>query len=342
MRGRPRPGRVRRFVGRVFGDAQRNAKEILTPLPEEEVQPVPPVIASSESRLLKYSPFSLGFFGALGVFVAIVLATAIQQVQSVLILVVLALVLALGLSPAVDFFTRRRVPRAAAVFIVTTTTLGIIVLGVTALVPIITEQAQALSSNLPGLLNNLTSHSQIAQWNDDFHIIDRINEFVLSGDLIQTLFGGIWGAGRVVANLVFSTIVTLVLTIYFLASLPAIKEAIYKLAPGSRRERARYLAGEIFRGVSGYITGMFMIVSVASVCSFIFMNIAGLGSYSLALAFIVALFCFIPVVGSSLAMIAVAIVGFAVNPPIGVAPISYFLISQQIDASVLSPHVMRR
>ena len=145
-----------------------------------------------------------------------------------------------------------------------------------------------------------------------------------------------------VANLIFSVIMTLVLTIYFLASLPAIKEVIYKLAPASRRARSRYLADEIFRGVSGYITGMFMIVAVASGCSFIFMNIIGLGAYSLALSFIVALFCFIPLVGSSLAMLAVALVGFATSPTIGVATIIYFLIYQQFDAYILYPTVMKR
>jgi len=133
-----------------------------------------------------------------------------------------------------------------------------------------------------------------------------------------------------------------VLTIYFMASLPTIKETIYALAPASRRARARYLADEIFRGVSGYITGMFVIVTVASVCAFVFMNIAGLGAYSLALGFVVAMFCFIPLVGSSLAMITVALVGFAVNPPIGVATIIYFLIYQQFDAYLLYPTVMKR
>ena len=86
----------------------------------------------------------------------------------------------------------------------------------------------------------------------------------------------------------------------------------------------------------------FVIVSVASVCAFIFMNFAGLGSYSLALAFVVALFCFIPLVGSSLAMVSVALVGFAIDPTIGIATIIYFLIYQQFDAYVLYPNVMKR
>lgn len=334
--------RVKRLVRRVFGDARRGAQTLLTPVPAEPIAPVPPIVVSSDSRLLTYSPFAMGFFGAIGVLVALGLAAAVMQVQGILILVVMALFLALGLSPAVDFLARRRVPRGLAVFLVTISALGVIVLGFTALVPILTEQAQALIRNLPGLLNNLRQNPQIALWDQEFQVIDRVRQFLTSGTLIQNLFGGIWGAGRILANVVFSLIMTLVLTIYFLASLPSIKEIIYKLAPASRRLRARYLADEIFTGVSGYITGMFLIVTIASVCSFIFMNVAGLGEYSLALAFVVALFCFIPIIGSSLAMIAVAIVGFATSPTLGIVTIIYFLIYQQFDAYVLYPNILKR
>lgn len=334
--------RVRKLVRRVFGGARRGAQTLLTPLPQEEIPPVPPTAVSSDSKLLKYSPFAMGFFGAIGVLVALALASAVMQVQGILILVIMALFLALGLSPAVDFLARRRVPRGLAVFAVTITALGVIVLGFTALVPILTQQAQSLSGNLPGLLNNLRDNPQIAEWDKDYQIIEQVRTFLTSGTLIQNLFGGIWGAGRILANVLFSLIMTLVLTIYFLASLPSIKEVIYRLAPASRRPRARYLADEIFSGVSGYITGMFFIVTVASVASFIFMNIAGLGEYSLALAFVVALFCFIPIIGSSLAMVAVAIVGFATSPTIGIVTIIYFVIYQQFDAYVLYPNILRR
>ncbi|RMB59029.1 AI-2E family transporter [Tessaracoccus antarcticus] len=334
--------RLKRLVGRVFGDARRGAQTLLTPVPIEPIAPVPPTAVSSESKLLKHSPFAMGFYGAIGVLVALGLASAVMQVQSILILVVLGLFLALGLSPVVDFLARRRVPRGLAVFIVTVSAIGIIALGFTALVPILTEQAQSLVRNLPALLDNLRQNRQIADWDQEFKIIDRVRSFLTSGTLLQNLFGGIWGAGRILANVVFSVIMTLVLTIYFLASLPSIKEIIYHLAPASRRPRARYLADEIFSGVSGYITGMFFIVTVASVASFIYMNIAGLGQYSLALAFVVALFCFIPIIGSSLAMVAVAIVAFATSPTLGIVTIIYFLVYQQFDAYVLYPNILKR
>lgn len=332
---------LRRGTSRALRATGRRVKAFIAPPPLEQPIPVPP--AEPQHAALKHrSPFVIGFMGALGVLVAWALAQAVLTVQSVLILVVLAMFLALGLNPAVEFFTRRNVPRGFAVTIVTLGLLGVIALGVTALVPVLTAQTTQLTRNLPGLLENLAEHPQLRAFEDRYQVVEKVESFIASGDLINNLFGGIMGAGKLVANLVFSVIVTLVLTIYFLASLPNIKETIYAFAPGSRRARARYLADEIFRGVSGYITGMFVIVAVASVCSFIFMNIAGLSAYSLALAFVVAMFCFIPLVGSSLAMVSVALVGFAVNPSIGIATIIFFLIYQQFDAYVLYPNVMKR
>lgn len=333
--------RFRGGAARVLRGGARGVKKLLAPAPREQIEPVPPADPLPPEQKQR-SPFVVGFLGAVGVLVALALAQAVLTVQSVLILVVLAMFLALGLNPAVEFFTRRRVPRGFAVTIVTLALLGVIALGFTALVPVLTEQTTQLTKNLPGLLQNLAEHPQLREFEDQYQIVEKVTAFITSGSLINNLFGGLMGAGKLVANLVFSVIVTLVLTIYFVASLPAIKETIYAFAPASKRPRAKYLADEIFRGVSGYITGMFVIVSVASLCSFVFMNIAGLGAYSLALAFVVAMFCFIPLVGSSLAMVSVALVGFAVDPSIGIATIIYFLIYQQFDAYVLYPNVMKR
>lgn len=51
------------------------------------------------------------------------------------------------------------------------------------------------------------------------------------------MFGGILGAGMAIANVLFSAFVTLVLTLWFLAFLPGIKNTIYQLArlPASTR-----------------------------------------------------------------------------------------------------------
>ena len=65
----------------------------------------------------------------------------------------------------------------------------------------------------------------------------RTGSTLTSGELISSLFGGLVGAGQAVANVIFSIVISVVLTLYFLTSLPAIKEVIYQLAPASRRAR---------------------------------------------------------------------------------------------------------
>lgn len=326
--------RMRRFGGAV--------RRILTPTPEEPQAPVPPTIKEKTPQLLNKSPFVLGFLGALGVLVALALADALVTIRSILVLVVLALFLALGLSPAVDALTRRRVPRTVAVSIIAATAFSVITAGIWSIVPILTEQATRLTANLPRLINNLAAQPQITRWDERFNFVGRLRAFVTSDSLMDTLFGGIMGAGQALANVVYSVIVTLVLTIYFLASMARIKSSIYSLAPASRRPRVKYLADEIFRGISGYLIGMFVVVTVASVCAYIFLNIIGLGSYALALSFVVAMLCFIPVVGSFVAMGIVSLVAFATNQTMGIATVIYFLVYTQFDAYVIYPNVMKR
>lgn len=332
------------FVGRVLNRIVAGARRATTvpPPPEPDREPPPPVIVDHPNRLLQHSPFATGFFGAFGVIIAIVLFGAISQVQNILVLAVMSLFLALGLSPIVEAIAARRVPRGIAVAVVTVAVLAVLTLGVWTLVPIISEQVQRLADNAPFWLNNLLQNETFARWNRDYDVLRKVNDFLLSDKLVEQTFGGLLGAGKILANVVFSVIMTLVLTIYFLASLPAIKDAIYHLAPASRRERTRYLADEIFRGTSGYLMGMFVIVTVAATCAFIFMQFVGLKDYALALAFVVALFCFIPLVGSTLAMLAVALVGFGIDLTTGIVTIIYFLCYQQFDAYVLYPRVLGR
>lgn len=314
--------------------------------PEAEPEPPPPPDSAEQSpqfSIARMNPFAIGFFGALGAMVAFTLVTIIGQIQSILVLVVLSLFLALGLNPMVDMLRRQGLRRGLSVVIVALSVLTTIVLVAWAIVPVFSEQITNLIGSAPTLLTQLGDNPQIAELDRRYGIIERTREFFASQSLINTVFGGLLGAGRLLANVVFSVIVTLVLTFYFLASLPAIKETVYRLAPRSRRPRVKYLADEMFRRIGGYLSGMFLVVTTAGTCAFIFMLIVGMAKYALALAAMVALFAFIPLVGSNLSMILVALVAFpTVGPVAGFAAIAYFLIYQQFEAYVIQPRVMKR
>lgn len=293
--------------------------------------------------IARMSPFAIGFFGALGALVAVTLVGMLGQIQSILVLVILSLFIALGLNPAVEMLNRRGLRRGLSVGVVALTALVVVALAGWAVVPVFTEQVTLLFTTAPDLLLQLRNNPQIAGLDRQYGIIQRTTEFFTSQGLINTIFGGLLGAGKLLANVVFSVIVTTVLTLYFLATLPSIKETIYRLAPASRRPRTRYLADEMFQRIGGYLNGMFLVVTTAGTCGFIFMMFLGLRSYALALAVMVALFAFIPLVGSNLSLILVALVALStIGPWAAIVTVIYFLVYQQFEAYVVQPRVMKR
>ncbi|OYO12462.1 AI-2E family transporter [Enemella evansiae] len=313
----------------------------------EEVTEPPPVPTGDDSdrgfSLARMSPFAIGFFGTLGAVVAYALMMMLGQVQTLLVLVVVSLYLALGLNPLVELLNRQGLRRGVGVLVVAVLSLGVLVLIGSAVLPVFTEQVTTLATNAPSLLQGLRENHQISELDRRFGIIDKITTFLSGENLVNNVLGGLLGAGKVVANAVFSIVVTLVLTLYFLASLPSIKDTIYRLAPASRRPRVRYLADEMFRRIGGYLSGMFIVVLCSGTCSFIFMNIIGLGKYALALAVMTALFAFIPLIGTNISMVLVALVALSVLGPIqALVTVAYYLLYQQLEAYFIQPRVMRR
>ncbi len=293
-------------------------------------------------NLLNLGPFRIGFSLTLGALTAFVLMSAIGELQSVVFLVVLALFLALGLNPVVEWLHAGGLRRGLSVGLVALAVVGVLGLAMWAVVPVASEQVTRLIQNAPTLLADLRQNPQIAALDERYGIISRAAEYLQSTNLINALFGSLVGAGQVVANMLFSTIMTVVLTLYFLASMPTIKDFIYQLAPASRRPRVRYLANEVFGRIGGYLTGLFIIVTCTTLSTFVVMNIVGLGQYSLALGVVVALCAFIPLIGMTISMTIVSIVAFSVSPVTGLIMVGWFLLYMQIDSYVIQPRVFQR
>jgi predicted PurR-regulated permease PerM len=309
-------------------------------------QPTPPDLNQGRSdtvepkiSLLNRNPLQIGFFLTIGALAAFGLVMALVSLRTILVLILLSLAIALGLNPAVTWLHNHGIRRGIAVLMVALAVIALLVLAGWALVPVVTEQVNLLMTQAPGFLGNLRQNEQIAALDAQFKVIDRVVTYLTSGELIAGLFGGLVGAGQVVANVIFTVVVTTVLTLYFLTTLPTIKEVIYQLAPASRRPRVRYLANEMFKRVGGYVSGLFIVVTIAMVVAFIFLNIVGMGPYALALTVVVGMFAFVPLVGTTISMIIVSIVGFAFSPTTGLITLVFFLIYQQVDAYFIQPRV---
>ena len=288
------------------------------------------------------APFYLGFVGAAGALVAYWLLTNIVAVGSTLILIVVALFLAAGLNPAVAFFERRGLRRSYAVVVVIICVVIAVALFLVAIVPVITDQVKAITDQAPQWFDRLQHNKQVQDLDDEYDIVDKARDYVTGGDFVGTLFGGALGIGLAVLGALFNAFIILVLTLYFLSSLETTKNALYRLAPASRRDRVTRLGNRIIESVGGYVSGAFIVAMCAGLSSLVFLFAVGLGKYAVALAFVVALLDVIPMIGATIGAVAVTAIAFAENPKIGLACIVFYVIYQQVENYLIYPRVMSK
>ncbi len=288
------------------------------------------------------SPFYFGFFFGLGALVAFFLFTAITGIGSVLMLVVVSLFLASGLNPSVEFLERRGLRRPWAVLVVIIGVFAALGLFLVAIVPVISDQVQALTDNVPGWLDELQENKQVQKLDDEYHLIDKLKDYVANGDFLSSLFGGVLGFGLRILSALFNAFIIVVLTLYFLSSLELTKNALYKLAPASRRDRVSRLGDKVIHNVGGYVSGAFVVAMCAGISSLVFLAVIGLSKYAVALAFVVAVLDVIPMIGATLGAVIVTAIAFATDIKIGIACAIFYIVYQQVENYIIYPRVMKR
>ncbi len=290
-------------------------------------------------------PFYVGFVGAIGVLVAIALVDALGRASSTITLLVVALFLALGLEPVVDFLVRRGLRRGGAIAVVFLAVIGVFVGFGFMIAPIIVDQGTELARTLPTYVIDVQRAPWFVDLDQRYDIVGRVTEEVQqrlgNGETFAALFGGVLGAGQALLGGVFSTLTVLILTLYFLASMRTLRSTAYAMAPASRRERVTLIGDEISKRIGGYVGGQIAIATLNGLCSYVLMLILGI-PYPAVLAIVVGVFGLIPLVGAGLGAVVVIVVALFVSLPTAVIVLVYYVVYQQVENYLIAPKVMAK
>lgn len=292
--------------------------------------------------LSRRSPFLLAFTASLGVAVAYGLVKALIAVQSVLVLLLTAAFLAIGLNPAVEALERRHIRRALAVAVVLFVVVLFFVGFGFAVVPPIVEQAQEFVADAPQYVAQLQENERIASLDERFGLLERAQDLLDDPERIGLgAAGGVLGLGRVVLDFFFSTLTVLIVTLYFLSNLPAIKARAYRLVPRSRRARVGLLGDEILSRVGGYVAGAVSIAALNAGLTYCLLTVLGI-DYAVALAMLVFLTGLIPLIGATIGGIVLTAVALFSSLQAGIVVAVWFVVYQQLENYVLYPRIMQR
>ncbi len=300
------------------------------PLPPPPVPSFVPV-----QRRAIAGPFRAGLLAGLGLLVVWVLYLSLSTVLSTLIVLAISALLAIGLDPVVRFLMRRTVPRAGAVAIAYLGFLVFLIGAFYAIIPPVVTQVAALITTLPDRLDALLNNATIKSLDEKFGLIERMQS--LLSDVGPNAASGVWTAAGIAIDL----IVVLILTLYFLAGLPRITAAAYRLAPGSRRDRVAELGDKIIKQMGGYLGGATLIALQAGIVAGVFAAIVGL-PYPWAIAVGAAVLDFVPVVGPVIVGVAMTLLGFSHSLTVGIVAGGFYVCQHLFEAYWLYPRVMRR
>lgn len=290
-----------------------------------------------------FSAFRTGFVGALGVLVAIGLVQAVVEVGQIVTLVFGALFLALGLDPLVTWLEKHGLPRPLAVSVAFLGLVGAVAGFVAAIAPVVISETSQLIRVLPIYATRIEQSDLVQRLDSQFGLFERINaeieSRISSRDTIDAFFGGILGAGRAVVTGVFSVLLVLILTLYFLASLRSMTEGAYRLVPRSRRAWVKSIGDEAQQRIGGYVLGQLCVATLNGVLSFVLMSILDV-RYSVALAVAVGVFGLIPLIGATIGAVLVCTIAALNDLSDGITLAVWFIVYQQVENYVVLPRIM--
>ena len=250
-----------------------------------------------------HNPFRVALVATLGVGVGLLLIGSVQTLSTILLYVGTALFLSLGLEPAISFLERRKLPRWAAVLITILGVLAIFAGIVLMLVPIIASQISQLIEAITELVERGTTLEDFKEWLGGIFPNLNIDEvFAFVQDWIENLdyasIGeGVLAVGASVLAGLAGAFIVLILTIYFTASTPNLKAAVYQLVPASKRARFIDIAEQITKSVGYFVMGQVTMGVINGVLSAIFLTIIG-APFPAVLAVVAFFFSLIPLVGT--------------------------------------------
>ncbi|MFT4230843.1 MAG: AI-2E family transporter [Microbacterium sp.] len=303
------------------------------------------------------NPFRTALVATLGVGLGLVIMGGIQTLSTILLYIGTALFLSLGLEPVIAWLERRGLKRRLAVLITILGLLAIFAGVILMVVPIIVAQINQLVAAIQEMVDSGEWSDPVGTIKEWLHttfpalnvdvVFTYVNEWWNSldvGDIGQQVTNSIIEATAAVIAGLAGAFIVLILTIYFTASTPSLKKAVYQLVPASKRDRFIDLAEQITDSVGFFVIGQLSLGLINGILSAVFLAIIQ-APFPAVLAVIAFFFSIIPLVGTltgSTIIVLTCLVPGLGSPTTALIAAIYYLIYMQIEAYVVSPRIMGR
>ncbi|MFC7330050.1 AI-2E family transporter [Marinactinospora rubrisoli] len=267
------------------------------------------------------------------------------QLQSLLVLLLVSLFLALALEPAVNWLHAHRWPRGLATGAVILAVLALVGAFFTVLGSMLVGQVLAFVDELPAMTRAVLRWVN-ATFNTDFSPTNLLSEISSVSGLVEqyasSVFGNVLGAGSTILAVLFNSLAVLLFTFYLCADGPRFRRAICSVLP-PRTQREVLRAWEIaIDKTGGYLYSRALLALVCGAAHYLVLALLDVPfAFALAL-WIGVLSQFIPTVGTYIGGAVPVLVALLEGPWQALWILVFITVYQQFENYVLQPRITAR
>nr|WP_231980540.1 AI-2E family transporter [Tessaracoccus coleopterorum] len=278
----------------------------------------------------------------LGALAGLAIGGAVASLSSILVTVLIALFFALALDPLVRRLEARGVARGVGIGITFAGVVVVVGAMLAFVVPATVTQVVGFTKSVPGFIAALEQQPWFQEvtglGGEEVYsaLLERLQAWVSNPANLLALGNGVLAFGSGLINGISGTMIGLVLTLYFLASLDAMKQAMYRLLPAYKRSKAAEVTEQITRSVGGAIGGAIQLGILNAIFSFLLLTVLGI-PYAMMLAFLALLVSMLPMIGSVMVWIIASLVCLTDSWQTALIFALVYFVYMQIEAYVLTP-----
>lgn len=261
--------------------------------------------------------------------------------RKLILLLLLACLLASALYPAVDWLNQKHVPRKLAILL-SYLLIALIISGIGFLISsVIIEQAQALMTSFPSLLDRamgILNRLPFSGWNGNLAsmITNNTRMFLMQGlDFARQAFDYIW----LIFQGILGTVTIMVIAFFLLSDTDYFNQLVLRLVPSSHRSETEWLIQRVACKAGAYARGQLLVMTATGTMTGLGLYFLGV-PYALTLGVLVFLLDIIPIIGPLLAAVFGIIIALAQDPMLALWTALWYFVVQQTENNFLSPLIL--
>jgi predicted PurR-regulated permease PerM len=287
------------------------------------------------------------FRNTLVVVLTLALAYTLWASARILIVLLVAIIVASAVRPAVVWLHRRRLPEGLAILLVYLMLgLGIFLLGVVILPPAVNQFAGYIE-NEQGLATRIIEaqnwfHQQIFErTGQDVTLLDPGAIRTTITTSVEALKKDIPALAGEFGGLLGDFVLAVVMGVYWLTSRDQAINFMLQLFPIGRRAETAEIIHETEHSMGAYVRGIVLVVTFVGVANFIILSLLGVPN-AVTLGFIVGITTALPIIGGYIGAATATILALLSSPLHALFAFGSFVLVQQVENHYLTPVVMSR